>query len=206
MCGLTRPADVDAAAAARADYIGFVFFPRSPRNISVTLAAALAQAAPPGLTKVALTVDADDAQLDALVAAVPLDMLQLHGSESPARVAQIRARYGLPVMKAIGLAAPEDLAVIDHYASVADQLLIDAKPPKGAALPGGNALSFDWSLIAGRNWSLPWMLAGGLTPQNAAEAIRRTGAAQLDVSSGIEFAPGVKDAELMRAFVEAARR
>ena len=206
MCGLTQPADVAAAAAAGADYIGFVFFARSPRNVSLTSAAALAGAAPLGLVKVGLTVDADDAQLDALVAAVPLEMLQLHGSETPARVAQIRARYGLPVMKAVGIALPEDLAAIDLYASAADQLLIDAKPPKGAALPGGNALSFDWSLIAGRIWSLPWMLAGGLTPANAAEAICRTAATQLDVSSGIESAPGVKEADLMCAFTDAARR
>ena len=206
MCGLTQPAEVAAAAAAGADYIGFVFFPRSPRNVSPSVAAALAREAAPGLIKVALTVDADDAQMDTLMAAVPLDMLQLHGRETPARVAQIRARYGLPVMKAIGIAMREDLAGIDQYAAVADQLLIDAKPPKGAALPGGNALSFDWSLIAGRTWSLPWMLAGGLTPRNAAEAVRRTGAAQLDVSSGIESTPGVKDVDLMRAFAEAARR
>lgn len=206
MCGLTQPAEVAAAAAAGADYIGFVFFPRSPRNVSPSVAAALAREAAPGLIKVALTVDADDAQMDTLMAAVPLDMLQLHGRETPARVAQIRARYGLPVMKAVGIAMREDLAGIDQYAAVADQLLIDAKPPKGAALPGGNALSFDWSLIAGRTWSLPWMLAGGLTPRNAAEAVHRTGAAQLDVSSGIESAPGVKDADLMRAFAEAARR
>ncbi|MDO5756729.1 MAG: phosphoribosylanthranilate isomerase [Rhodobacterales bacterium] len=206
MCGLTQPAEVAAAAAAGADYIGFVFFPRSPRNVSPSAAAALAREAAPGLIKVALTVDADDAQMDTLMAAVPLDMLQLHGRETPARVAQIRARYGLPVMKAIGIAMREDLAGIEQYAAVADQLLIDAKPPKGAALPGGNALSFDWSLIAGRTWSLPWMLAGGLTPRNAAEAVRRTGAAQLDVSSGIESTPGVKDVDLMRAFAEAARR
>jgi phosphoribosylanthranilate isomerase len=132
-------------------------------------------------------------------------MLQLHGRETPARVVQIKARYGLPVMKAVGIADAEDLAQIDLYCGVADQLLIDAKPPKGAALPGGNALSFDWSLIAGRRWLLPWMLAGGLTPQNAAIAVDRTGARQLDVSSGIESAPGVKDASLMRAFAAAAR-
>ncbi len=205
MCGLTQVADVAAAAAAGAHYVGFVFFPRSPRHVDHEIAAALAEATPGGITKVALTVDADDAQLDALIAAVPLDMLQLHGSETPARVAEIKARYGLPVMKAVGIAGPEDLAQIDRYAAVADQLLIDAKPPKDAPLPGGNALAFDWSLIAGRDWALPWMLAGGLTPENVAEAVRRTGANQLDVSSGIERAPGVKDAALMGAFVQAAR-
>ncbi|MFD0859158.1 phosphoribosylanthranilate isomerase [Roseovarius aquimarinus] len=205
MCGLRRPADIAAAAEAGAHYVGFVFFPKSPRNVSLAEAAELALAVPVGIAKVALVVDADDAALDALTARVPLDMLQLHGHETPGRVAEIKARYGLPVMKAIGIADAPDLAEIERYAPVADQLLIDAKPPKGADLPGGNALSFDWSLIAGRRWSKPWMLAGGLTPGNAAEAVRRTGARQLDVSSGIESAPGVKDAGLMRAFVAAAR-
>ncbi len=205
MCGLKTPADVAAAAAAGAQYVGFVFFARSPRNIDHAGAASLALATPDGIAKVALTVDADDAALDALTAAVPLDILQLHGGETPARVAEIKARYGLPVMKAIGIADKSDLAQIDLYSGVADQLLIDAKPPKGAELPGGNALAFDWTLIAGRRWALPWMLAGGLTPGNVAEAVDRTGALQVDVSSGIERAPGVKDAGLMRAFVAAAR-
>ncbi len=205
MCGLTQPCDVANAAKAGAHYVGFVFFQRSPRNVSHDTAAALARRAPADIVKVALTVDPDDAQLDALVAAVPLDMLQLHGSETPSRVADIKARYALPVMKAVGIAGREDLAQIDSYAPVADQLLIDAKPPKGAPLPGGNALAFDWSLIAGRDWALPWMLAGGLTAGNVAEAVRRTGATQLDVSSGIESAPGIKDAALMRAFVQAAQ-
>ena len=133
-------------------------------------------------------------------------MLQLHGSESPARVAEVKARYGLPVMKAVGVGGPEDLAAIDVYAEVADQLLIDAKPPKGADLPGGNGLAFDWQLLAGRKyWSVPWMLAGGLTPHNAAEAVLRTGTRQLDVSSGVESAPGVKDAAQIAAFVAAAQ-
>ena len=205
MCGLRTAGDVAAAAEAGAQYIGFVFFPRSPRSITLDDAATLALAAPEGIAKVALVVDMDDAGLDALVAAVPLDMLQLHGHETPKRVAEIKARYGLPVMKAIGIEDASDLPQIDQYSSVADQLLIDAKPPKGAALPGGNALAFDWSLIAGRRWALPWMLAGGLTPENAALAVERTGARQLDVSSGIESAPGVKDAGLMRAFAAAAR-
>lgn len=206
MCGLTRLEDVTAAAEAGANYIGFVFFRHSRRHLDIAAAAALAHATPKGIKRVALTVDAGDAELDALTSAVPLDMLQLHGSETAARVAEIKARYGLKVMKAIGIAEASDLALIDVYAGVADQLLIDAKPPKGAAQPGGNALAFDWSLIAGRRWLLPWMLAGGLTPENAAEAIQRTGARQLDVSSGIETAPGIKDAALMRAFAEAARR
>lgn len=205
MCGLRTIANVAAAGQAGAQYVGLVFFARSPRNVNLADAAALALAVPEGIAKVALVVDADDAQLDDLVRTVPLDMLQLHGQETPDRVAAVKQRYGLPVMKAIGIADADDLPLIDLYSGVADQLLIDAKPPSGAALPGGNALAFDWSLVAGRRWTRPWMLAGGLTPANAALAVARTGANQLDVSSGIESAPGVKDAGLMRAFAAAAR-
>ena len=206
ICGLCRPEDVTAVADAGASYGGFVFFPKSPRNVSIAQARDLALGAPVGLAKVALVVNADDAMLDAITAEVPLDMLQLHGSESPARVAEVKARYGLPVMKAVGVGGPEDLAAIDVYAEVADQLLIDAKPPKGADLPGGNGLAFDWQLLAGRKyWSVPWMLAGGLTPDNAAEAVLRTGTRQLDVSSGVESGPGVKDAAQIAAFVAAAQ-
>ncbi len=200
-CGLTRPQDIDAAVKAGARYVGFVFFPKSPRNVTVGAARDLALGVPPGVAKVALTVDADDAALDALTAQVPLDLLQLHGDEPPARVAELRARYGLPVMKAIGVAEAADLAQIDAYSEVADQLLIDAKPPNGAELPGGNGLAFDWRLLAGRKyWTKPWMLAGGLTPDNVAEAVRLTGARQVDVSSGVEAAPGVKDAARMAEF------
>ncbi|WP_281967601.1 phosphoribosylanthranilate isomerase [Roseovarius nanhaiticus] len=205
MCGLRTAEDVAAAADAGAHYVGFVFFERSPRNVTLAEARDMALATPEGIAKVALVVDAGDAALDALMADVPLDMLQLHGHESPARVTEIKTRYGLPVMKAIGIAEAPDLGQIALYSGVADQLLIDAKPPKGAALPGGNALAFDWSLVAGRRWTRPWMLAGGLTPDNVGEAIRRTGAQQLDVSSGIESAPGVKNPDLMRAFAAAAR-
>lgn len=205
ICGLSRPEDVAAVAGAGAAYAGFVFFARSPRNLTLDNARALALEAPVGLAKVALTVDADDMLLDRITEAVPLDMLQLHGRESPGRVAEIKARYGLPVMKAVGVAGQEDLAALAGYEEVADQILVDAKPPKGAALPGGNGLAFDWRLIAGRKWARPWMLAGGLTPGNVAEAVRLTGARQVDVSSGVERAPGVKDAGLIRAFVEAAR-
>ncbi|SDY35959.1 phosphoribosylanthranilate isomerase [Citreimonas salinaria] len=205
ICGLTRPGDVEAAAAAGAAYCGFVFFSKSPRHLGVYQARDLALGAPPGLAKVALVVNADDATLDAITAVVPLDMLQLHGSEAPARVAAVKARYGLPVMKAVGVASAEDLSVIDDYARVADQILVDAKPPRDAALPGGNGLAFDWRLIAGRRWPVPWMLAGGLTPENAADAVAMTGARQLDVSSGVEAAPGVKDADKIRAFVRAAQ-
>ena len=206
ICGLRQAADVRAAAAAGAAYVGFVFFAKSPRHLAVEAARTLALEVPEGICKVALTVDADEATLDRLVEAVPLDMLQLHGHESPERVAAIRTRYGLPVMKAVGVAGEEDLARIDLYSQVADQLLIDAKPPKGAALPGGNGLAFDWRLLAGRKyWQRPWMLAGGLTPENVGEAIRLTGARQVDVSSGVEGAPGVKDAGLIEAFVRGAQ-
>jgi len=206
ICSLKTRDAVDAAVSAGAAYLGFVFFARSPRAVSVTEAAALAVQVPPGVAKVALVVDADESTLDALVGAVPLDMLQLHGHETPARVAAIRARHGLPVMKAVGVSGAEDLGAIDLYSGVADQLLIDAKPAPGADLPGGNGIAFDWRLLAGRKyWTRPWMLAGGLTPGNVAEAVRLTGARQVDVSSGVESAPGVKDPGLIRAFVDAAR-
>jgi phosphoribosylanthranilate isomerase len=204
ICGLRTVADVAAVAGAGAAYAGFVFFPKSPRNVTLDEARVMALAAPPGLAKVALTVDADDAALDAIVEGVPLDMLQLHGHESPDRVAAVRARYGLPVMKAVGVADEGDLAAVLDYSLVADQILIDAKPPKGAVLPGGNGLSFDWRLVAQRRWLRPWMLAGGLTPDNVAEAIRLTNARQVDVSSGVESAPGVKDQARIAAFVAAA--
>ena len=204
ICGLRTVEDVAAVAQAGAAYAGFVFFPKSPRHLTLATARELAIAAPVGLAKVALVVDADDAALDAIFEAVPLDMLQLHGHESPDRVAEVRARYGLPVMKAVGVADEGDLAAVFDYSTVADQLLIDAKPPKGAALPGGNGLSFDWRLVAQRRWLRPWMLAGGLTPENVAEAIRLTNARQVDVSSGVESAPGIKNAARIAAFVAAA--
>lgn len=205
ICGLREPAHVAAAVAAGAQYLGFVFFDKSPRHLSIGAAAELALGVPEGIAKVALTVDADNVTLDAIVAAVPLDMLQLHGRESPERVAEVKARYGLPVMKAVGVAGRDDLPMLDVYGRVADQILVDAKPPKDAVLPGGNGLAFDWRLIARKYWPCPWMLAGGLTPANVAEAIRLTGARQVDVSSGVESAAGVKDAGLIRAFVDAAQ-
>jgi phosphoribosylanthranilate isomerase len=204
ICGLRTAADVAAVAAAGAAYGGFVFFARSPRNLSIPEAKALALEAPTGLAKVALVVDADDATLDSIVDQVPLDMLQLHGHETPERVAAVRSRYGLPVMKAMGVADEDDLAGLMEMSLAADQLLIDAKPPRDAALPGGNGLAFDWRLLVGRKWLRPWMLAGGLTPTNVAEAVRLTGARQVDVSSGVESAPGVKDHARIAAFVQAA--
>ena len=203
ICGVRTVGDVAAVAAAGAAYAGLNFYPASPRHVSVAQARVLARAAPAGLCKVALTVDADDATLDAIVAEVPLDMLQLHGHETPERVAELRARYGLPVMKALGVADEADLAAVLDYALVADQLLIDAKPPRNAVLPGGNGLTFDWRLLVGRKWLVPWMLAGGLVAENVAEAVRLTGARQVDLSSGVESAPGVKDAARIAAFMAA---
>lgn len=205
ICGLRTANDIETAANAGAAYVGFVFFAKSPRHVSLEDAAELAALAPMGLCKVALTVNASNSELDAITAAVPLDMLQLHGSESPERVTEVKARYGLPVMKAIGIADEADLPQIDIYSAVADQLLIDAKPPKNVDLPGGNGLAFDWRLLAGRKyWQRPWMLAGGLTPENVSEAIRMTGASQVDVSSGVESAPGVKDQALIEKFTRSA--
>ena len=205
MCGLKRVIEIEAAVASGANYVGFVFFPKSPRYLDPDAAATLALSVPDGIAKVALTVDADNTMLDDLIERVPLDMLQLHGSETPERVLEVKARYGLPVMKAIGIADASDLPQLDIYGRVADQLLVDTKKPKGSDRPGGNAVAFDWGLIAGRRLPVPWMLAGGLTPDNIGSAIARTGAKQVDLSSGIESAPGVKDPALMAAFAAAAR-
>ncbi|MDB2548392.1 phosphoribosylanthranilate isomerase [Paracoccaceae bacterium] len=202
-CGLSQAADIAAAAEAGARYVGFVFFPKSPRAVSIAQARDLALAVPVGVAKVGLVVDPEDTFLEQLLAEVPLDILQLHGHEAPARVAEIRARAGLPVMKAIGIADSDDLAQIADYAAVSDQLLIDAKPPKNADLPGGNGLSFDWRLLAGRRWPAPWILAGGLTPDNVRLAVQMTGAQQVDVSSGVESRAGVKDPALIHAFADA---
>ena len=205
ICGLATVDDVRACADAGANYMGLVFFQKSPRNITLPAARELALAAPLGLAKVALVVNPSDADLDAITGTVPLDMLQLHGRETPERVAEVKARYGLPVMKAVGIADGDDLPKLESYFGVADQILVDAKPPKGGELPGGNGLSFDWRLIAGRRWPCPWMLAGGLTPENVAEAVKMTGAKQVDVSSGVEDAPGQKNAKLIQKFVQSSR-
>ncbi len=204
ICGLTDRDGLRSAIEAGARYVGFVFFPKSPRAVTPQQAAALALEVPPGVAKVALVVDADDDLLDEITGNVALDMLQLHGHETPKRVAEIKHRYGLPVMKAVGVAGSEDLPQLDVYSRVADQILVDAKPPKNADLPGGNGLAFDWRLIAGRRWPVPWMLAGGLTPDNLGEAVACTGARQVDVSSGVESAPGVKDAQKIAAFLAVA--
>ncbi|MCC5971082.1 MAG: phosphoribosylanthranilate isomerase [Pararhodobacter sp.] len=204
ICGLTRPADIAAVVAAQAAYVGLNFFPRSPRHVIPQVAREIALAAPPGLGRVGLFVDADNALYDSVLDEVPLDFLQLHGAESPERMADLRARYGLPLIKVVGISDADDLPVLVEFGRVADILLVDAKPPRGAVLPGGNGLAFDWRLIAGRRWLCPWMLAGGLTAENVAQAIRMTGARQVDVSSGVESAPGVKDAARIAEFVRAA--
>jgi len=204
ICGLRSRAEVEVAVEAGARYVGMVFYPASPRHLSLADARWVAAAVPKRVARVALTVNASDEELDRLVEAVPLDMLQLHGRESPQRVAAIRDRFGLPVMKAIGVAVASDLAQVDAYAVVADQLLVDARPAPDAGRPGGNGLVFDWRLLEGRRWPIPWMLAGGLTPKNVAAAIQLTGTAQVDVSSGVERRPGYKDPDLVRAFLAAA--
>ena len=204
ICGMRSRGEVHAAVQAGAGYVGMVFFPPSPRNVSFADARWIAEAVPAGVIKVALTVDADDASLDELLEAVPVDMLQLHGRETPERVSEVRERFGLPVMKALALSDESDLEWLDAYTWVADQLLIDARPPDGAERPGGNGIAFDWRLIRNRHWSRPWMLAGGLTPENVGEAVRLTGAEQVDVSSGVEARPGYKDPVRVDAFVRAA--
>lgn len=204
MCGLTTPEQAEWASAAGAAYVGLVFFPPSPRCVTAEQAAKIADSTAEGVIKTALMVDPDDALVET-VSALPVDLLQLQGKESPARAAEIRARTGLPVMKAIGVRTASDLDAVDRYANSVDQVLIDAKPPEGAPLPGGNGLSFDWQLVAGRHWPKPWMLAGGLTADNVAQAIHRTGATQIDLSSGLESAPGVKDKRKIEAFMDAVR-
>ncbi|MBU3030153.1 phosphoribosylanthranilate isomerase [Paracoccus sp. XHP0099] len=204
ICGLSQPAHVAAAVEAGARYLGFVFFAESPRAVTPGRARALGAEVPPGVARVGLFVDPDDALLQAVLAEAHLDLIQLHGAESPGRVADVKALTGLPVMKAVGLSAPEDLPALTDYGLVADLLLVDAKPPKDAVLPGGNGLAFDWRLLTGRRWLRPWLLAGGLTPANVAEAIRLTGARGVDVSSGVETAPGVKDSGMIRDFIAAA--
>ncbi len=204
ICGLTSPQGVAAAVSAGARYLGFVFFAKSPRHVTPEQAAALAAEVPLGIAKVGLFVNPDDALLQTVLAQVPLDMIQLHGSENPARVTEVRALTGLPVMKAVGVAEPRDLDALWDYGLVADMLLIDAKPPKDAELPGGNGLAFDWRLLAGRQVLKPWLLAGGLTPENVTQALRLTRAPGVDVSSGVESAPGVKDPERIRDFIARA--
>lgn len=205
ICGINSPKALDAVLEQRADYAGLVFFPPSPRHLALRDAAMLGERAAGRTKLVGLFVDADDAMIAEALAAARLDVVQLHGKESHERVAQVKARFGLPVWKALSIASAADVAAAARYDGAADLLLFDAKAPKGAALPGGLGLVFDWSLLAARRGPTPWGLAGGLSPANVGEAVRATGTGLVDVSSGVESAPGVKDESLIRAFCRAAR-
>jgi len=201
ICGITDLAALNAAVTGGARLVGFVFFPASPRALQPAAAAELAKAVPPGVLRVGLTVDATDAQIEAILAAVPLDVLQLHGRESPARASTVRARFGLRVIKAIAVLDAGDVDAARGYEGHVDRLLFDARPPSGASRPGGNARTFDWRILARRDWQQPWLLAGGLTADNVMEAVRLSGASAVDVSSGVEDSPGHKDPALIRDFL-----
>jgi phosphoribosylanthranilate isomerase len=204
ICGLNSPEAV--RAAAQADYAGFMFYGPSPRNLTPAQAATFAAALPAQVKRVAVLVDADDAFIREVVDALHPDLLQLHGRETPARVAAIKRSFGVPVMKVIPVREASDIAAADAYLGVADRLLFDAKPPERAgALPGGNAESFDWRLLAGKSFALPWMLSGGLTSANVAEAIRISGAPAVDVSSGVEDRPGQKNPIKINGFIKSVR-
>ena len=205
ICGLSEPATLDVALEAGADMVGFVFFEKSPRHVSLQRAEALSRHVAGRARTVALTVDADDAILAALVEAAHPDFLQLHGRESAARVAQVRARFGLPVIRALALATRDDLAEVASFDVVADHLLFDARPPAASGTPGGNGVTFDWSLLDGVSTRRPYLLAGGLDPENVGDAVRATRTPGLDVSSGVERAPGVKDGGKIARFVARAR-
>ena len=205
ICGLTEPDGLAAAVEHGADYIGLVFFAKSPRFIAPEAAAELIDCLPGDIGAVGLFVDPDDAWLDEVLGHVRLDMIQLHGGETPERVDAVRLDFATPVMKALAIAEAADLDRAAAYADHADMLLFDAKPPQDADRPGGNALSFDWGLMKGFKSPLPWLLAGGLTPDNAAEAVRVSGAPGLDVSTGVESAPGIKNPAKIAAFIAAAR-
>lgn len=203
ICGLKTPEAVDAALIGGATHIGFIFFPKSPRHLTPAAAGRLREAARNRAKVVAVTVDADDATLDEIVRELEPDMLQLHGHETPQRVADVKKRYGLPVIKAFAVREAHDLDAIAPYNGIADRFLFDAKPPKGADLPGGNGVSFDWALLDALDESVDYMLSGGLNAGNIAEALQKTGAPGIDVSSGVERAPGEKDVRLIEEFFQA---
>lgn len=205
ICGLSTRETLDAALEAGADMVGFVFFPPSPRHLSLETARELGRQAKGRAAKVALTVDADDATLENIVETLRPDLLQLHGKETIARVRDIKAKFALPVMKVIAVETSADLAVLPGYASVTDRILFDARAPKGATRPGGLGAVFDWDVLAKLDLALPYFVSGGLTADNVAEAVRVTRAGGVDVSSGVESAPGVKDSEMIRHFIRAAR-
>jgi phosphoribosylanthranilate isomerase len=209
ICGLSTPDTLDAAMRHGATHVGFVFFPKSPRHLGVEQAAALAQQTPAHVQRVSVLVDPDDALLEMIAGAGAANILQLHGAETPARVAQVKARFHVPVWKAIGVRTSADLDAARAFESVADLLLFDAKPPTAAAsdaqLPGGLGLRFDWRLLEGRQWQSPWGLSGGLDAANVAEAIRQLSPDLVDVSSGVEDAPGLKSVAKIESFLKAAR-
>lgn len=206
ICGLRTPEAVDAALAGGATHVGFIFFPKSPRNVTPDEAARLREKARGRAKAVAVTVDADDALLDAIVTAMRPDLLQLHGKESPERVLAVKARYRLPVIKALSVGEAADLARLDPYLGAADRLLLDAKPPLGSELPGGNGVAFDWSILRAMDKGTDYLLSGGLNAANVGDALRLAAPPGLDVSSGVESAPGVKDAGLIEAFFRAIER
>lgn len=206
ICGITSPRMAEEVVALGCEYLGMVFYPRSPRNVTPAQAGEITRAAARRLKTVAVTVDADDALIDAIVKAAAPDAIQLHGNEPPERLPVLRARHpSLSIIKAISVRTSDDIAAARRYEPLADMLLFDAKPPQGSDLPGGNGLAFDWMLLQNRDIGLPWFLSGGLNSENVGEALRMSGAKMVDISSSVESAPGVKDAALMRAFVEAAR-
>lgn len=205
ICGLTTSEALKAALDGGAAFAGFVFFPKSPRNIAPDAAARLAGPARGRVRIAAVVVDPDDDLLDAIAQRLQPDLIQLHGRETPARTGEIARRTGAGVIKALAVAEPRDLDAAEAYADVVDFLMFDAKPPTGSTLPGGVGASFDWDILAGRRFVKPWFLAGGLNPSNISEAVRRSGARLADVSSGVETAPGLKDPRLISAFLEAVR-
>jgi phosphoribosylanthranilate isomerase len=205
ICGLSTRETLDAALDAGADMVGFVFFSPSPRHLSLEAARELGKRAGRNAVKVALTVDADDAALGNIMEALQPDLLQLHGRETTARLRDIKQTFGLPVMKAMAVETAADLAALPGYAAVADRILFDARPPKGATRPGGLGAAFDWHVLENLDLNLPFMVSGGLNADNVAEAVRLTRAGGVDVSSGVERAPGVKDVEMIRAFIRAVR-
>lgn len=204
ICGINSPEALDAAVTGGAKMLGFVFFDKSPRVVTRDEARDLLARVPKGITKVALMVGPSDFKARSIGRELPFDMIQLHGNESPERVAELKTITGLAVMKAIGIAGPDDIARAHEYEEICERILLDAKAPEGAALPGGNALSFDWNLIAGETWTKPWLLAGGLNAGNLTEAVRVSGANFVDVSSGVEDAPGRKSVVKIREFLALA--
>ena len=203
ICGITNTSDMDTSIKYGTHYAGLMFFEKSPRFVNLNLARKLSLYAGSKIKKVAVTVNLNNQKLDEIVKKVPLDFIQLHGNEAPKRVQEIKIRYKIPVIKAIGISEANDLDFISVFKDVADQLLIDAKPPSSSVLPGGNGINFDWKLLKDFNFQCPWLLAGGLTSENAAEAIALTGATQLDLSSGVEKAPGLKDDKKISLFMSA---